>query len=147
MATIDTPMADAPAQRRVNGSPLPPPSKRDKRRQMLTDRLAALSDKITMDRDKKFREQLSKIQIDTTLVSRVDPYVDRPLDSFEQDQAKLRNADGDAPSAQHSVLEMAGPRLPEWMDKIHDLVEQRDFALAKYKVCLPARPISASSQR
>ncbi|KAK4101030.1 hypothetical protein N658DRAFT_507345 [Parathielavia hyrcaniae] len=138
MATADATMADAPPHRpdrRVNGSPPPAQSKRDKRRQMLVDRLASLSDKLNRDRDQGFREQLHKIQIDTTLVMRVDPYVDRPLDGFEQDQQRLQqlNGDGDGQSGPQTLLDRAGPRFSQWMEKVQDLVEQRDYALTKYK--------------
>ncbi len=134
-------MADAPSHRpdrRVNGSPPPAQSKRDKRRQMLADRLMSLSDKFSKDRDQAFREQLHKIQIDTTLIMRVDPYADRPLDSFEQDQQRLQQLNGEADnlSGPQTLLDRAGPRFSKWMEQIQDLVEQRDYAIAKYKVCL-----------
>ncbi|KAL2193480.1 Sds3-like-domain-containing protein [Corynascus similis CBS 632.67] len=138
MATTDVTMSDATAHRsdrRVNGSPPPAQSKRDKRRQMLADRLASLSDRFNKDRDHAFREQLHKIQIDTTLVMRVDPYVDRPLDSFELDQQRLAqlSGDGDGQSGPQTLLDRAGPRFSKWMEKVQDLVEQRDYALTKYK--------------
>ncbi|KAL2160364.1 hypothetical protein VTH06DRAFT_1537 [Thermothelomyces fergusii] len=134
MATAEATMGDATA-RRVNGSPPPAQSKRDKRRQMLADRLASLSDKFNKDRDQAFREQLHKIQIDTALVMRVDPYVDRPLDSFEQDQQRLAqlNGDGDNHGGPQTLLDRAGPRFSKWMEKVQDLIEQRDYALTKYK--------------
>ncbi|KAK4144058.1 Sds3-like-domain-containing protein [Dichotomopilus funicola] len=138
MATTDAIMTEAPAahrvDRRANGSP-PPQSKRDKRRQMLADRLASLSDKLNKDKDQVFREQLHKIQIDTTLVMRVDPYVDRPLDNFEQDQQRLHqlNGDADGQPGPQTLLDRAGPRFSQWMENIQDLVEERDYALTKYK--------------
>ncbi|KAL2185256.1 hypothetical protein L209DRAFT_428254 [Thermothelomyces heterothallicus CBS 203.75] len=134
MATTEATMSDA-TTRRVNGSPPPAQSKRDKRRQMLADRLASLSDRFNKDRDQAFREQLHKIQIDTALVMRVDPYVDRPLDSFEQDQQRLAqlNGDGDNQSGPQTLLDRAGPRFSKWMEKVQDLIEQRDYALTKYK--------------
>ena len=137
MATADASMADASAHRldrRANGSPPPTQSKRDKRRQMLAERLANLSEKFSKDRDQAFREQLQKIQIDTSLVMRADPYVDRPLDNFEEDQRRLANSDAENQSAPRSLLEMAGPRFSQWMETVQDLVEQRDYALTKYKV-------------
>jgi hypothetical protein len=147
MATTEATMADAPAlrpDRRVNGSPPPTQSKRDKRRQMLADRLASLSDKFSKDKDQAFREQLHKIQIDTTLVMRVDPYVARPLDGFEQDQQRIQqyNGDLDGESGPQTLLERAGPRFSKWMEKVQDLVEQRDYALTKYKVCSYSLPLA-----
>ncbi|KAK0704683.1 Sds3-like-domain-containing protein [Lasiosphaeris hirsuta] len=142
MATTEVSMTDAPAQRpdrRINGSPPPAQSqsKRDKRRQMLADRLANLTEKFSKDRDQSFREQLQKIQIDTSLVMRVDPYVDRPFDNFEEDQRlqQLQQLNGDAENhtGPRSLLDLAGPRFSKWMEKVQDLVEQRDYALTKYK--------------
>lgn len=139
MATTEVTMADAPAHRldrRTNGSPPPAQSKRDKRRQMLTDRLASLTEKLAKNRDQTYREQLHKLQIDTTLVMRVDPYEDRPLDGYEQDQQWLHqlNGDSDAQSGPQTLLDKAGPKFSKWMEKVQDLAEQRDYALTKYKV-------------
>ncbi|KAK3315130.1 Sds3-like-domain-containing protein [Apodospora peruviana] len=137
MATNDFNMADTPSQRpdrRMAGSPPPPQSKRDKRRQLLAERIATLSEKQANGQDKLFREKLQKIQIDTNLVMRYDPYVDRPLDEFEEDQERLRQLNGDSDSNPRTLLEMAGPRFANWMENIQDLVEKRDFALTKYKL-------------
>ena len=141
MASNDISMADAPvhrADRRMAASPPPTQSKRDKRRQLLTERIATLSEKQTKGQDQIYREKLQKIQIDTNLVMRVDPYVDRPLDEFEEDQERLRqlNGDTDNNSAPRTLLEMAGPKFASWMERVQDLVEQRDFSLTKYKVRL-----------
>lgn len=106
---------------------------------MLSERIASVSEKCNKERDQAFREQLHKIQIDTTLVMRVDPYVDRPLDGFEQDEQRLQqlNGDLDGQSGPQTLLDRAGPRFSKWMEKVQDLVEQRDYALTKYKVCAP----------
>jgi hypothetical protein len=145
MATAEAAMTDAFAHRpdrRLNGSPPPAQSKRDKRRQMLADRLASLSDKLGKDRDQAFRDQLHKIQIDTTLVMRVDPYVDRPLDNFEADQQRLNQLNGDDPEhGPQTLLDRAGPRFSKWMEKVQDLMEQRDYALTKYKVGFSVTPM------
>ncbi|SPQ27486.1 6da68d2a-9cce-4762-b484-43a7aed9a9dc [Thermothielavioides terrestris] len=138
MATAEATMADAAAHRldrRANGSPPPAQSKRDKRRQMLNERLNSLAEKLSKDRDQVYREKLHKIQIDTTLVMRVDPYADRPLDGFEQDLQRLQqlNGDTDAQSGPQTLLDRAGPRFSKWMEKVQDLAEQRDYALTKYK--------------
>ena len=107
---------------------------------MLTERLANLSEKFSKERDQAFREQLQRIQIDTSLVMRVDPYLDRPLDNFEEDQLKLQQlSGGDAENSTgpRSVLEVCGPKFSQWMEKVQDLVEQRDYALTKFKVGSP----------
>ncbi|EPE07422.1 deacetylase complex subunit [Ophiostoma piceae UAMH 11346] len=113
-------------------------SKRDKKRQLLTDRLAALSEKFGRDRDMTYREQLQKIQIDTNLVMRLDPYTDRPLDFLGQDRASRerelnRDPDPEGRGGGRGVLEMAGPTFQQWIQEIEDLVEERDAELTKQK--------------
>jgi hypothetical protein len=149
MATRDAAVPDGPSQRtdrRANGSPTPALSKRDKKRQVLADRLASLTEKFGRDRDRKYREQLQKIQIDTNLVMRVDPYAERPFAAIELEHRQLAksNGDGDNRAGPRTLLEMAGPKFSEWMQEIEDLVEERDFTLAKYKVrTKTAKDISA----
>ncbi|KAL2136697.1 hypothetical protein VTI74DRAFT_2108 [Chaetomium olivicolor] len=133
MATIEAAMADGSlrSDRRVNGSPPPTQSKRDKRRQMLTDRLASLEEKLNKDRDYRFREQLHRIQIDTTLVMRIDPYSPETLD-LEDDHRRmdqLNAAEGDS----QTLISRSGPKFSKFVEKLGDLCEQRDYALTKYK--------------
>jgi hypothetical protein len=144
MAANDVSMADVPLvprpDRRMNGSPPPTAlSKRDKKRQMLADRLATLTEKFSRDRDRVYREQLQKIQVDTNLVMRVDAYAERPLDALEEEYRQLSqsNADADNRPGSRTLLEMAGPRFQDWILDIQDLIEERDYYLTKYTVCLP----------
>lgn len=137
--------ASSRADRHTNGSPPPPQSKRDKKRQMINDRLAALSEKFNRDRDVTYREQLQKIQIDTNLVMRIDPYLERPLDAIEaerqQSQSLTSEADQQGRAPGPTLLEMAGPNFNDWLREIEDLVEQRDTELTKQKVM----PLSSTS--
>ena len=125
--------------RRANGSPPAVPSKRDKKRQLLAERLAALTEKFNRERDVTYREQLHQIQIDTNLVIRVDPYDDRPLDfiaTTRRDREQTLNPDADRESQTEgrSVLEMAGPTFHKWHQDVEDLLEERDYALTQQKV-------------
>ncbi|KAL1884372.1 hypothetical protein VTK73DRAFT_66 [Phialemonium thermophilum] len=140
MATKDTLAADsrqAPVSsavyRRVPRSPTQNLSKRDKKRQMLADRLAALSEKFSHERDQVYREQLHRIQVDTNLVMRVDAYADRPFDALEEEyrQHSLGLGDENRPGPR-TLLEMAGPRFQDWIHQLQDLVEERDYYLTKY---------------
>ncbi|RYP53471.1 hypothetical protein DL769_010516 [Monosporascus sp. CRB-8-3] len=109
----------------------PPQSKRDKKRQILNDRLAVLADQFSRDRDRTYREELQKIQVDVNLVGRVDPYADRPLDEIDRGFRELSQAsDG---GSTKTLLEMAGPTFQEWVNEIGDLVERRDFELTSQK--------------
>ncbi|KAI0395700.1 Sds3-like-domain-containing protein [Xylariaceae sp. FL0594] len=116
-----------------------PQSKRDKKRQALTDRLSALSEQFSRDKDKHYREELQKIQLDINLVSRVDPYADRPLDEIdrerrERDLSQTANGANSNTNAPHrSLLEMAGPTFQEWIRTIEDLLETRDYDMTAQK--------------
>ena len=143
MATADpslpSPHAQASQQkadRRQNASP--PASKRDRKRQQLIDRITGLSDKFAQNRDAMYRDQLQKIQIDTALVMRANPYADRPLDAlaaeFPEHSQAAASEMGRPPTK--SLLEMAGPKYHEWLHEIEDLVETRDFDLTRQKVPL-----------
>lgn len=128
----------ATSESAMGGAPVPTPaqasqSKRDKRRQLISDRVVQLEERMMKERDQNFREQLQRIQMDTSLTMRVDPYADRPLDNLEEDQQRLQLANGDASSAPRSYMEVAGPRFFKWMEEIQDLVEQRDYTLTKHK--------------
>ncbi|KAI1388931.1 Sds3-like-domain-containing protein [Hypoxylon trugodes] len=119
----------------------PPQSKRDKKRQVLNDRLATLSDKFSRDKDKNYRDELHKIQIDVNLVGRVDPYADRPLDAIDREYREIQAANAQqAASAptngepKRSLLEMAGPTFSDWVHQIEDLVEHRDYEMTCQRV-------------
>ncbi|KAI0853977.1 Sds3-like-domain-containing protein [Daldinia vernicosa] len=122
-------------------SPLPQ-SKRDKRRQVVNDRLAVLADKFSRDKDKHYRDELHKIQIDVNLVGRVDPYADRPLDAIDREYREIQNATNaqqatnasNNGSPKRSLLEMAGPTFSEWVHQIEDLVEHRDYEMTSHKI-------------
>lgn len=114
------------------GPPARTESKRERKRQLLQDRLFQMTESFTRGRDNAYREQLQKIQLDTTLIMRVNPYSDRPLETLEDQQiAPLQNTD---PSTAKTLLEMAGPRFKEWMQDIEDLLEERDYEITKHQV-------------
>lgn len=114
------------------GPPARTESKRERKRQLLQDRLQQMSENFTRGRDNAYREQLQKIQLDTTLIMRVDPYSDRPLEALEdQHIAPLQNTD---PTTARTLLEMAGPRFKEWMQDVEDLLEERDYEITKHQV-------------
>lgn len=153
MATNDLTMADAPpvhrTDRRANGSPTLALSKRDKKRQMLADRLAALTEKFSRDRDRVYREQLQKIQVDTNLIMRVDAYAERPFDALEEEHRQLSQSNGDAENrpGQRTLLEMAGPRFQDWIHGLQDLVEERDYYLTKFMVSRSPRQLRCRGRR
>lgn len=135
-----------PARQR-NASP-PAQTKRDKKFQNVNDRLAALAAEYSRDRDRQYREELHKMQVDVTLVGRVDPYADRPLEEIDALGPQLRDREREresslpssATAASHparSLLELAGPSFHDWTDEIHDAVEHRDYNMTSQKVAYP----------
>ena len=103
-------MAAAP-NKSSRQSPPPTQTKRDKKRQLLSDRLVVLADQFNRDRDRTYREELQKIQVDVNLVGRVDPYADRPLDEIDRGLRELSQASDGGPT--RTLLEMAGPSFQE----------------------------------
>lgn len=108
-------------------------SKRERKRQLLQDRLQQMSESFSRGRDNAYREQLQKIQLDTTLIMRMDPYADNPGTTVDNDPAMLQLQNTD-PVAARTLLEMAGPRFREWHQEMKDLVEERDYEISKQKV-------------
>ncbi|KAK6955112.1 hypothetical protein Daesc_002742 [Daldinia eschscholtzii] len=139
--SVQTSALTATSNRTTRSSPAPQ-SKRDKRRQVVNDRLAVLADKFSRDKDKHYRDELHKIQIDVNLVGRVDPYADRPLDAIDREYREIQQATNAQQAAnstgngspKRSLLEMAGPTFSEWVHQIEDLVEHRDYEMTSHKI-------------
>lgn len=111
-------------------------SKREKKRQLLNDRISVLVEKFDRDRDVTYRDQLQKIQVDTRLVQRVDPFSDDAPELI----AELREEHRDYPNqnvlseSARSLLDMAGPRFQDWAQAVADLHERRDYQLTRQHV-------------
>ncbi|KAI1480664.1 hypothetical protein K445DRAFT_318580 [Daldinia sp. EC12] len=139
--SVQTSALAATSNKTTRSSPAPQ-SKRDKRRQVVNDRLAVLADKFSRDKDKHYRDELHKIQIDVNLVGRVDPYADRPLDAIDREYREIQQATNAQQAAnstsngspKRSLLEMAGPTFSEWVHQIEDLVEHRDYEMTSHKI-------------
>ncbi|KAI0901001.1 Sds3-like-domain-containing protein [Annulohypoxylon nitens] len=155
MATTESTQPSALATTNKTTRLSPPPSKRDKKRQNLNDRLAVLQDKFSRDKDKHYRDELHKIQIDVNLVGRVDPYADRPLDVIDREYRDIQqsaNAQSNATtssngSPKRSLLEMAGPTFGEWVHQVEDLVEHRDYDMTCQKAEYERKTIEYESVR
>ncbi|KAF7559103.1 hypothetical protein G7046_g5036 [Stylonectria norvegica] len=116
----------------------PPPasqSKRDRKRQALMERLSTMTDKFQRERDMTYRDQLQKIQFDTNLVQRFDPYDPKVLEVISEMQKEHKTTQGPAVNAEsaRSLLDMAGIRFSDFIEEVEDLVEIRDFQLSQSK--------------
>ena len=147
MATADTAVPTAlpgqagPSRRGENQAQ----SKRDKKRQLLNERLAALTEKFERDRDMTYRDQLQRLQVDTRLVQRIDPYSDSAPDLIAELRQEHRASPGQNAVAENArtLLDMAGPGFQEWAQSISDLHERRDFQLTRQFVRHPQLLTSA----
>jgi hypothetical protein len=117
------------------GSPPASQSKRDRKRQVLMDRLATMGDKFQRDRDGTHRDQLQKIQFETNLVQRFDPYAADALDTIAELQREHKEAQGSPVHAEsaRSVMDMASIRFPDFISEVEDLIEIRDFQFTQSK--------------
>lgn len=138
MATADAAQSSAMAttSHKINRAQSPPnQSKRERKKAVINEKLAVLSEQMSRDRDRNYREELQKIQVDVNLVARVDPYADRPLDAIQREIRELSQASANgADRPNRSLLEMAGPSFQDWVDQVEDLVETRDYEITSQKV-------------
>ncbi|KAG5971993.1 hypothetical protein E4U58_007032 [Claviceps cyperi] len=117
-------------------SPVPAAqSKRDRKRQALMDRLATMTEKFQREQDMTYRDQLQKIQYETNLVQRFDPYASNALEMSAKLQQEHRQTQGPPVLAENgrSLMDMAGIKFPKFLDEIEDLIEIRDFQMTQSK--------------
>ena len=124
------------AMSKVDRRSPPAASKRDRRRQIILERIAVLNEKFQRDKDFSYRDQLQKIQFEMNLVQRFDPYDPKVLDTISDMQQEHQQNQGLQTNAENarSLMDMAGIRFPDFIDNLEDLVEVRDFQLAQSKV-------------
>ncbi|THY33307.1 hypothetical protein D6D01_02283 [Aureobasidium pullulans] len=121
--------------RRVSPSPPPQPlSKRDKRRNNITDKLSDMIQTFTQDQHQHYRAQLQAIQVDMTMILRANPYENRPLDDSAEDvEQEIENVTGgslpNTDAAVKDYLALAGKRYHEYVQQINHALEQRDADL------------------
>lgn len=111
------------------------PSKRERKRQYITEKLAFLNEKFTRDRDLSYRDQLQKIQVDTTLVQRLDPYDSNVLDviaSLRHEHAEAQSLEATAENSR-TLIQMSGPKFQDFVREVEDQIEYRDSHLASQK--------------
>lgn len=137
MATNDVavpPIGSGRGERRQ--SPPASQSKRDRKRQALLEKLQSMNEKFQREKDSTYRDQLQRIQIEINLVQRFDPYSPNALDNIADLQREHMDTQGPPVHAEkaRSILDMAGPRFPDFISEVEDLIEIRDFKLAQSKV-------------
>ncbi|KAL6707757.1 hypothetical protein ACN47E_003878 [Coniothyrium glycines] len=127
--------ADQLAMGPAAASPPPPqPSKRDKRRNMLAEKLADMMASFSDNRDSHYRAQLAALQADINLIMKADPYANKPLDDSGDEAAELiaqimGSAVPTAPSAGTDYIAQCGRYYSRFVDAVNDAMEERDYNL------------------
>ncbi|KAH7383303.1 Sds3-like-domain-containing protein [Pyrenochaeta sp. MPI-SDFR-AT-0127] len=115
-------------------SPQPQPSKRDKRRNMLAEKLAEMMSSFSDNRDSHYRAQLAALQADINLIMKADPYSNKPLDDGGEEASELisqimGNNVPSAPSAGTDYIAQCGKHYSRFVDAVNDAMEERDYNL------------------
>ena len=115
-------------------SPQPQPSKRDKRRNMLADKLGDMMASFSDNRDSHYRAQLAALTADINLIMKADPYANTPLDdSGEEASDLISQIMGSnvptAPSAGTDYIAQCGKHYARFVDAVNDAMEERDYNL------------------
>ncbi|KAF2130430.1 hypothetical protein P153DRAFT_395843 [Dothidotthia symphoricarpi CBS 119687] len=116
-------------------SPQPQPSKRDKRRNMLAEKLSDMVASFSDNRDSHYRAQLHALQADINLIMKADPYANKPLDDGGEEASELiaqimgTSAVPTAPSAGTDYIAQCGKHYSRFVDAVNDAMEERDYNL------------------
>lgn len=121
-----------------SNTPPVPISKRDKRRNLLADRLTELSQDFKGNRDGYYRSQLHAIQTDVQLIMDADVYdEENPLPDLAEDIRKLvhrvKNTIHQSNGMASEVSPIAGKLYSEFIQEIQDALEKRDAELSTHK--------------
>lgn len=113
------------------GSPQPAVSKRDKRRNMLADKLSEMMATFSDNRDSHYRAQLAALQADINLILKADPYTNKPLEDAGDEASELitsimGNTSLMAPSAGTDYVAQCGKYYGRFVDSVNDAIEDRD---------------------
>ncbi|KAI9893880.1 MAG: hypothetical protein M1814_005433 [Vezdaea aestivalis] len=137
--------------RPASSNPAPPPlSKRDKRRNVLSDKLTDLTNSFSQNRDNHYRSQLTALQVDMQMILRANPYKDAPLaDSGEDIDEMIAQTIGGNPQAQSSAPDvvqsshrwaepdaaaLAGRWYMQFVEDINSAAEERDLHLTQLEL-------------
>ncbi|KAF2116311.1 Sds3-like-domain-containing protein [Lophiotrema nucula] len=115
-------------------SPQPLVSKRDKRRNMLAEKLQDMMASFTENKDSHYRAQLTALQADINLILKADPYANKPLDDAGEEAAEsiaqiMGNTVPTAPSAGTDYMAQVGKYYARFVESVNDALEERDYNL------------------
>ena len=132
----------SPIADRMSASPPPVQSKRDKRRTLVADRLNEVMRSFGTNLRQHYEAQTNAVQLDVHLITRANPYQDRPLedDPEEIDQVvygMIGNVIPAGPVAEDDFVAGAGRLYTEFVHEINNAMEERDVNLTLLAVCRP----------
>lgn len=110
------------------------PSKRDKRRTALQERLHDLTATFSQNRDAQFRQQLHSLQCDMTLINNADPYQTGPLPDSAEDIARLIEETVGGGKFAKEMASLSGTWYSKFVQEINNVKEQKDADLAQIMV-------------
>lgn len=116
------------------GSPPPPQSKRDKKRNMLSEKLENMVNTFSQNLRPHYEAQASALHVDIHLITRADLVENRPLDDDPEEIDKLifgivgHNIAGTG--AQDDFVARAGAHYTKFVHDVNDAMEERDVNLA-----------------
>ncbi|CAG8403889.1 unnamed protein product [Penicillium salamii] len=108
------------------------PSKRDKRRTALQERLQELTGQFSNNRDIQFRQQLHALQCDMTLINNADPYTTGPLsDTADSIASLIEETVGGGSKFAKEMAGLAGTWYSRFVQQVNEIKEKRDAELVQ----------------
>lgn len=120
--------------RRSQSPPAQPLNKREKRRNLLQDRLSDLTSSFNLNRDAIFRDQIKALQCDMSLIVAAEPYKAEPLDDAGEEIAKLVEQSNVANNYSSDMTSLAGKWYSEYALGVNESKEARETDLTALMV-------------
>ncbi len=133
----------SPIVDRMSASPPPVQSKRDKRRTLVADRLNEVMRSFGTNLRQHYEAQTNAVQVDVHLITRANPYQDRPLEDDPEEidtvvYGMIGNVIPAGPVAEDDFVAGAGRLYTEFVHDINNAMEERDVNLTLLAVGMAA---------
>jgi hypothetical protein len=114
-------------------------TKRDKKKNMMTERLTDIISQFSTNLRPHYEAQANALQVDITLITRANPYQNKPLEDVpdrvdELVYGMVNNQIPASPVAESDFVAGAGKRYTEFVHQVNDSMEERDCNLASLAV-------------
>lgn len=127
------------------GSPPPAQSKRDKRKQLINDKLQSMIQNFGTNIRAHYEAQITAAQVDINMIMRANPYQNRPLEDGGEEIAKtisdlFKGQLPVDPVAEGSFTAEAGKWYVQYVKQVNDLMEDRDRQITMLAVSVYPSP-------